>query len=255
MAIQYDDSSQAPGVSRRARTFMDEIVIPVEREFLGDGPVPTNVIDTLRDEAQEYEIYAPYIGPDNGGMGESFRGSLPVLEQAGRSMLGPPAMRVDGLDEETMHLLKLIGTDAQKEQYLRPLVASEIKSAFSMTEPLQGGGSEPKMIKSTATKEGDEWVINGNKWWTRQGTESDVWGCSLGRTPTPTHTKGALLFLVPTDAEGVDFSREVPHMADDMIALSHLEVIYRDVRVPAKNLLGEQNEASPMPSSDSDRHD
>jgi acyl-CoA dehydrogenase len=242
MAIRYDDSDQAEELARRARTFMDEVVLSVERKFLGDGPVPASVIDTLRDEAREYDIYAPQIESEYGGMGMSFRDALPVFEEAGRSMLGPPAMRVDGPDEGTMHLLELVGTDAQKEEYLRPLVAGKIKSAFSMTEPLQGGGSDPKMIKTSATRDGDEWIINGHKWWTSQGTESDVL-VVLARTDHNAHPyEGSSLFLVPKDADGINITREIPHMADEMIDMSHVEVIYEDVRVSAENLLGERNE-------------
>ena len=95
-------------------------------------------------------------------MGVDFRDGLPAFEQVGRSLLGPVAMHVDAPDEGNMHLLELQGTELQKEQYLEPLVEGDIKSAFSMTEPMQGAGSDPKMIKTTAEKDGDEWVIDGH---------------------------------------------------------------------------------------------
>ncbi|MFB6205546.1 MAG: acyl-CoA dehydrogenase family protein, partial [Haloglomus sp.] len=172
--MDYHDSDRATELAERAREFMDEVVIPTEREHLGDGPVDESLIEDLRAEARERGVYCPQIAETHGGMGESFRDVLPLFEEAGRSLLGAPAMRVDAPDEGNMHTIELVGTEEQKEEYLEPLVAGDIRSGFSMTEPRAGAGSDPKMIKTTAEKDGDEWVIDGHKWWTTQGDESDV---------------------------------------------------------------------------------
>jgi acyl-CoA dehydrogenase len=140
-----------------------------------------------------------------------------------------------------MHTLELVGTEAQKEEYLRPLAAGEMRSGFSMTEPLQGGGSDPKMLRTEARKEGDEWVIDGHKWWTTQGSEADVL-IVMARTDPDAHPyEGTSLFLVPADAEGVEIVRDVPHVGGELLGSSHAEIRYEDVRVPAENLLGEEN--------------
>jgi acyl-CoA dehydrogenase len=141
-----------------------------------------------------------------------------------------------------MHLLELGGTEAQKEEWLRPLVQGELVSTFSMTEPTPGGGSDPKMIRTTAEKDGDEWVINGHKWWSSQGHDSDVLFV-LARTDQDAHPyAGCSFFIVPTDTSGVNLKRDVPHLGDETIQMSHSEIDYNDVRVPEENLLGELND-------------
>jgi len=239
--MEYHDSERATELAERARAFMDEAVIPTEAEHLGDGPVPDDVIEDLREEARDRDVYCPQIDEAHGGMGEAFRDVLPLFEQAGRSLLGALAMRVDAPDEGNMHTLELVGTDEQKEEWLEPLVAGEIRSAFSMTEPSPGAGSDPKMMQTRAEKEGDEWVINGHKWWTTQGSEADVL-IVMARTNMDAHPyEGTSLFLVPTDADGVNVVRDIPHLGPDLVHATHAEIEYDDVRIPEENLLGELN--------------
>ncbi len=240
--MRYNDSDQAREVASRANDLMEEVVLPIERERAGGMAVSSGTIAELREAAREYDVYAPQIPEEYGGMGLSFRDSLPAFEEAGRSMLGQVAMRVDAPDEGNMHLLELAGDELQKETYLEPLVQGELKSGFSMTEPMQGAGSDPKMIQTTAEKDGDEWVIDGHKWWTSQGIEADVL-IVLARTDPEAHPYEACsLFLVPADADGVDVIRDVPHMGGGNRGASHAEIRYENVRVPEEHLLGELNE-------------
>ncbi|MFC4543704.1 acyl-CoA dehydrogenase family protein [Halosolutus amylolyticus] len=240
--MRYDDSDQAQELAQRAQDLMEEVVLPMERERPGGMAVSSGTITKLREAAREYDVYAPQIPEEHGGMGIDFRDALPVFEEAGRSLLGPVAMRVDAPDEGNMHLLELAGDDLQKEQYLDPLVAGDIKSGFSMTEPMQGAGSDPKMIQTTAEKEGDEWVIDGHKWWTTQGVEADVLFV-LARTDEDAHPyQGCSIFIVPADADGVEVVRNVPHMGGGAHGISHAEIVYDDVRVPEEHLLGELNQ-------------
>jgi acyl-CoA dehydrogenase len=220
---------------------MDEVVLPFERDHPGGEPVSETDIDDLREEARERDIYCPQISEEYGGMGVDFRDVLPVYEQAGRSLLGPGAMRVDASDEGNMNLLEMVGNENQKDRWLEPLVNGEIGSAFSMTEPLQGAGSDPKMIKTTAERDGDEWLINGHKWWTSRGMEADILFV-MARTDLESHPhKGCSIFVVPTDAEGVEFIRDVPAMGWKPVGYDQPEVRYMDVRVGDENLLGEKN--------------
>ena len=238
MDIDYHDSERATELAERAREFMDEVVIPAEREHLGEGPIDLSLVDELRAEARARDIYCPQIDEAHGGMGEEFRDVLPLFEQAGRSLLGAVAMRVDAPDEGNMHTIELVGTEEQKEEYLEPLVAGDIRSGFSMTEPREGAGSDPKMISTTAEKEGDEWVINGHKWWTTQGDEADVL-IVMARTNEDNHPyQGCSLFLVPTDADGVEIVEPTPHLGQTLLPESHAEIHYDNVRIPEENLLG-----------------
>ncbi|WP_255195051.1 acyl-CoA dehydrogenase family protein [Halorarius litoreus] len=238
--VSFDDSETAEELAARARALMDDVVIPKERQLRGDTAISRGTVKELRAAAREYDIYCPQIREEWGGMGHDFRDVLPAFEQAGRSLLGATAMRVDAPDEGNMHLLELQGTQLQKEQYLKPLVAGEIRSGFSMTEPMQGAGSDPKMIKTRAEKDGDEWVIDGHKWWTTQGLEADVL-LVFARTDLEAHPyEGCSVFIVPSDAPGVEVVRDVPHLGSEMTGTGHAEIKYDGVRVPEEHLLGEE---------------
>ena len=245
MEIQYDDSEKAREYAERTRGFLDEVVIPRERRLLRNREgfesrdELNTVIEELREEARDRGVYAPQMPEEYGGQGLSLTDVLPTFEEAGRSLLGPSALRISAPDEGNMHTIELAGTDGQKKRWLRPLVEGETKSAFSMTEPHDGAGSDPKMIRTTARREGDEWVIDGHKWWTTQGVEADVY-LVMARTDEDAHPyRGCSIFLVPADADGVEVVRDVPHMGES--GMSHAEMRYDDVRVPDDAMLGTEN--------------
>ncbi len=243
--LQYHDSETARELAERTREFVEEEAIPREkellrnRELLEDHERLDEEIEELRKIAREYEVYAPQIPEEYGGGGMEFRDALPAFEEAGRCLVAPSGMRISAPDEGNMHLLELVGTEEQKERWLEPLVEGEIRSAFSMTEPMDGAGSDPKMIKTTAEKEGDEYVIDGHKWWTTQGVEADLL-LVMARTDMDSHPYQACsIFAVPADTDGVDVVRDVPHMGDS--GKSHAEIRFDGVRVTEENLLGTEN--------------
>jgi acyl-CoA dehydrogenase len=239
--MEYDDPERGREVAERTREFVDDVVIPTEREYLGTGGVPDEAVARLREQAREHDVYGPQIPEEYGGLGLDFRALLPVFEQAGRSLLGPTALRCGAPDEGNMHTLEMVGSEAQKERWLRPLAAGEAKSGFAMTEPMQGGGSDPKMLRTTARRDGDKWVIDGHKWWTTQGGEADVL-LVMARTDEEAHPyEGTSIILVPTDTEGVEIVRDIPHLGGDPIGMTHAEIRFEDVRVPEENLLGAEN--------------
>ena len=239
--FEYPESDRAAELAERTRSFMDEVVLPYERDLAGDETVPAADLADLRAEARDYGVYCPQMPEQYGGMGESFRDALVVFEEAGRSLLGPPALRVDAPDEGNMHTIDIAGTEAQKGRWLPPLIEGESRSAFSMTEPMDGAGSDPKMIRTTAEKEGDEWVIDGHKWWTSNGYEADVF-LVMARTDPDAHPyEGCSIILVPADADGVEMVRDVPALGHGPVETSHAEVRYNGVRVPEENLLGAEN--------------
>ncbi|MEF8807354.1 acyl-CoA dehydrogenase family protein [Natronomonas sp.] len=240
--MEYEDPEPGRTVAEKTREFIDEVVVPKEQSMASGGAVSAGTVRELRNEAREYGIYAPQISEEYGGLGLSFREALPVFEAAGRSLLGPIALRVDAPDEGNMHLLELAGSDLQKEQYLGPLVDGELKSAFAMTEPSPGAGSDPKMLRSRAEKDGDEWVIDAHKWWTTQGVEADVF-IVLARTDPDAHPyEGSSLFLVDAEAPGVEVVRNIPHMGGGPTGKSHAEVKFKGVRVPDEHLLGTEGD-------------
>jgi acyl-CoA dehydrogenase len=245
MDVSYDDSERAREVAARTREFVDEVVLPEERALLGQRDERSaadrqeeaeSLIDDLREAAREHDVYGPQIPEAYGGLGMEFDDLLPVFEEAGRSILAMRAMHVAAPDEGNIHILDEAGTEAQKEEYLRPLANAEITSGFSMTEPLDGSGSDPKSIRTTAEKDGDEWVIDGHKWWTTQGSDADFL-IVVARTNQDAHPyMGVSLFIVDADADGVELVRDVPHMGE--AGMAHSEIKYDGVRVPEENLLG-----------------
>lgn len=238
--LTFTDSAAAAELADRAHRLMDDVVIPAERDLAGGTTVSEGTVRELREAARDYDVYAPQISTDYGGMGYDFRDVLPAFEVAGRSPLGPVAMRVDAPDEGNMHLLEMQGTELQKEQYLEPLVEGRLKSGFAMTEPLQGGGSDPKMLKTTAERDGDDWIIDGHKWWTTQGIDADIL-LVFARTDQDAHPyEGSSVFVVPADAPGVEIVRNIPHMGGEMTGKGHAEIVFDGVRVPHEHLLGEE---------------
>jgi acyl-CoA dehydrogenase len=239
--MEYDDPQDGRELAERVRAFVEEEVIPVERDLLGEGSVSADEMAALREMARERDVYAPQVEEESGGLGYDLRAVLPAFEAAGRSLLGPAAIRVDAPDEGNMHTLEMFGTEDQKERWLRPLVAGDVVSAFAMTEPMQGAGSDPKMLATTAEKEGDEYVIDGHKWWTSNGSQADVF-LTMARTDQDAHPyQGASIILVPRDADGLEIVRDVPHVGGAVTGSSHAEVRFDGVRVPEENLLGAEN--------------
>lgn len=135
----------------------------------------------------------------------------------------------------------MAGTEAQKEQWLRPLVEGEIQSAFSMTEPAQGGGSDPKIPNTSAVKDRDERVINGHKWWTSAGSVADIL-LAMARTDLDARPYGGTsIILVPTDADGMNTVRDGGHVGGHGIVKEspgHAEAKYEDVQVPVESAIG-----------------
>jgi acyl-CoA dehydrogenase len=244
--MDYHDSEKAVEVATRVERFMEEEVLPREREALRTQElIPEAEIHEFWEMAKERDLFAPQVPEEYGGQGLNFQDMLPSFEQVGRSLFGALSIRANAPQEGNMHTLEIAGTEQQKEEYLRPLVEGEIQTGFSMTEPMDGGGSDPKMLKTTARKEGDEWVINGHKWWTSDGYDADLL-LVMARTDLDAHPyAGTSIFLVPTDADGVEIVRNIPHLGGHGIVdieRGHAEIKYDGVRVPEEALLGELNE-------------
>jgi acyl-CoA dehydrogenase len=223
---------------------MDEEVLPREREALRTGDlISFDELEEYWEMAKERDLFAPQVPEEYGGQGLDFRDMLPSFEQVGRSLFGALAIRANAPDEGNMHTLEIGGSERIKEEYLRPLVQGEKWSAFSMTEPMSGGGSDPKMLRTTAEKDGDEWVINGHKWWSSQGKIADFL-LVMARTDPDAHPyEGTSIILVPKDTDGVEIVRNYPVLGGHGVMeteFGHAEVVYDDVRVPVDNTIGEE---------------
>jgi len=219
----------------RYRAFMEEHVYPNEQALETDDAL----VAELQARAKSEGLWAPHVPPEAGGTGTGFLAYAHLNEEIGRSI---PAQLVFGCqapDAGNAEILHLFGTDAQKERWLRPLVAGEIRSFFSMTEP-EVSGSDPTTLKTTARREGEEWVIDGHKWFS-----SSAQGAAFGIVMAVTDPDAAphsrmSQIIVPADSPGFEVVRPTPVLGHVGHGWStHCEVRYTGVRVPVENVLGE----------------
>ncbi|MDE2749739.1 MAG: acyl-CoA dehydrogenase family protein [Chloroflexota bacterium] len=226
-------------IAHRVRQFVDDEVIPVETELLRSGvDLNRDILGDLRARAKAARLWAPTMPRKWGGMGLNIQEIVPVFEQAGRSMLGPLAIHCAAPDEGNMHLLHNWANDAQTERYLAPLAKGEAFSAFSMTEPPPGAGSDPRMIQTRAIRDGDDWIINGHKWLTTNGEIADFF-IIMARTDPAVHPyQGCTQFLAPRDTPGINILRDVPVMGANDFG-GHVEILYENVRLPDSAILGQ----------------
>ena len=217
------------------RAFMEEHVYPHERALAHDD---TDLIASLQAKAKEAGLWAPHVPPEAGGTGRGFLAYAHLNEEIGRSTYAQLVFGCQAPDAGNAEILHLFGTDEQKERWLRPLVAGEIRSFFSMTEP-EVPGSDPTTLRTSARRDGDDWVIDGHKWFS-SGADGAAFGIVMAVTDpdAPPHARASQI-VVPADTPGVEVVRPIPVLGHAGRGWStHCEVWYRDVRVPVGNTLG-----------------
>jgi alkylation response protein AidB-like acyl-CoA dehydrogenase len=221
--------------------FMEREVQPIEQEMLhGD---PARVEDMVRDAqrmVRQMDLWAPNHPVEFGGLGLSMVDHGLLSEALGRSPFGHSVFGVQAPDAGNIEILHKYGTLEQKERFLRPLVAGEVRSCFSMTEP-ETAGSNPTLLATTAVKDGDDYVINGQKWFT-SSADGAAFAILMAVTDpdAPPHRRASMI-LVPTDTPGFNLIRNVSVMGHAGSGhASHAEVIYQSCRVPQSNLLGDE---------------
>lgn len=194
--IDFSLTPALADLQARVRRFVAEQVIPLEGDPRQGAHGPEEPLRTeLIERARRAELLTPHVAPEYGGLGLSHVERAVVFEEAGVSLLGPVALNVFAPDEGNMHLLEAVATHAQKERWLKPLAAAQIRSCFCMTEPAPGAGSDPNMLATTAEPDGEHYVINGRKWFI---TGAD--GASLAIIMARVPEVGATMFLAPMNA-------------------------------------------------------
>ena len=230
----------APPTERleRTRAFMDERVLPNEPILDREDDDADELVRRLRDEVRDLGLYAPHVPPEAGGTGTGFLDYAYLNEHIGRSLWGQLVFGCQAPDAGNAEILHLFGTDEQKERWLHPLVAGEIRSFFSMTEP-EVPGSDPTTLRTRAVRDGDEWVIDGHKWFS-SGAEGAAFGIVMAVTdPDAAPHARATQIIVPADTPGVDVVRPIAVLGHAGRGwTTHCEVRYTSVRVPSTNTLG-----------------
>ncbi len=237
--MDFEISEKMTTILDMVGQFMDTEVIPLEGELLhGDQATLDQMVRHAQDKVRQMELWAPNHPVDFGGLGLSMLEHGLVSEALGRSPLGHIVFGVQAPDAGNIEILHAHATDDQRERFLRPLVAGEIRSCFSMTEP-EMPGSNPTMMATTAVKDGDDYVINGQKWFT-SSADGAAFAIVMAVTnpDAPPHQRASMI-LVPTDTPGFNLVRNVSMMGHPGSGhASHAEVIYQGCRVPQANLLG-----------------
>jgi len=223
--------------------FVEKELIPMEPHFttmeFRDG---LKLFEEKRKMVKKMELWAPNHPKEYGGMGLNLMEHALVSEALGRTPLGHYIFGCQAPDAGNIEVLHKYGTPEQKEKYLAPLVAGEIRSCFSMTE-VNMPGSNPVMLETTAVKDGDDYVINGHKWYSSSADGSKFAIVMAVTNPDAPRYLNASMIIVPTDNPGFNLVRNIPvmgHVGSDYA--SHGEIIYQSCRVPQKNLLGAEGQ-------------
>ena len=224
------------------RAFMEEHVFPNEQRLDREDDAAQELIGTLQERARAAGLWAPHMPAEAGGTGEGFLYYACMNEEIGRAHWAQLVFGCQAPDAGNAEILHQFGTEEQKAQFLEPLVAGRARSFFSMTEP-DVAGSDPTLLRTRAVVDGDEWVIDGHKWFS-SGAEDATFAIvfAISDPDAPTYERGTMI-LVPADAPGLTISPG-PVMGHGGRAWNtHCEVRYEGVRVPVANTLGKRGEA------------
>jgi acyl-CoA dehydrogenase len=224
------------------------------REFVREEVYPLEVLDTddagfmrtirpLQAEVKRQKLWATHLPPDLGGQGYGQVKLGLMHEIEGASVWAPIVFGNQAPDSGNSEVLANFGSDAQKKRWLFPLLDGQIRSAFSMTEP-NTAGSDPTLLTTTAVLDGDEWVINGHKWFTSNGMIADFLIAMVVTEPQADAYERASMIIVPSDARGLKKVRNIPTMAGEheRFGYGHSEIVYDNVRVPPDNIIGERGQ-------------
>lgn len=240
MTISFAFSPEVEELRAQIRDFIDNFVKPIEEDIKakdGDRETLVRGVISMRKEAQDRGIWLPHMSPEWGGMGLGNVELAMVSAEAARSGYGPYAMNCQAPDEGNMHTLEKWGTDAQKDKYLRGLCEGTMRSCFAMTEP-EVAGSDPTLIQTHGVKDGDDWIINGRKWFISQA-HSASFAILIARTEdNPSVPQAAnTAFIVDIPTEGWNEVREVETMHG---STGHSEISIENMRIPDSQRMGDR---------------
>ncbi len=237
--MDFNLAPETDDIRRRIRAFVDARVIPLEAKpesFDEHENIRLDLLDDLRGQVKALGLWAPQMPAERGGLGLSVASMAVCYEEMGRSIFGPAAFNSAAPDDGNMILLNKAATGAQKEKWLQPIIDGKVRSAFAMTEPAPGAGSDPSLMRTHAVRQGDTWAINGRKWFiTGAGVAQHI--VLIARTSDDPR-KGLTAFLVDRDQPGWNITRRVPIMGPEEHG-GHCEIEIEDLQVPDQHRLME----------------
>jgi acyl-CoA dehydrogenase len=241
--MHFEYSDKVKDLQKRLLAFMDEYIYPNEKLYHqqieeGDRWQPTAIIEGLKPKARAAGLWNLFLPENPYGEGLSNLEYAPLCEIMGRSTMAPEVFNCSAPDTGNMEVLARYGSEEHKERWLKPLLNGEIRSCFAMTEPAVAS-SDATNIQSSIMRDGDEYVINGHKWWSSgAGDPRCKIAIFMGKTDpkAPKHKQQSMI-LVPMHAPGVTIKRMLTVFGYDHAPHGHGEVVYENVRVPASNIL------------------
>jgi len=248
--MEFEFSPDVQAMQQTLRRFVEREVLPADREWhrLADaGTYPLAVIEPLKERAKAaglWNLFLPGLADDEPGTRLSNLDYAPMAEIMGRIPWASEVFNCNAPDTGNIELLHLAATAAQRDAWLKPLLGGSIRSAFAMTEP-DVASSDATNIRTSIRRDGDSWVINGRKWFITNAAHPNcriviVLGVSDERQEADRHLRHSMV-LVPMDTPGLTIVRNIPIMHHQSPE-GHCELLFRDVRVPASNLLGEEGQ-------------
>jgi acyl-CoA dehydrogenase len=241
--VDFEHSARSRNYQRRLGAFMDEHIYPNEERFhaqldVGNRWQEPPLLAQLQEKARAAQLWNLFLPDSARGAGLSNLEYAPLCEMMGRVLWSAEVFNCSAPDTGNMETLERYGTPEQKQQWLEPLLAGTIRSAFAMTEP-QVASSDATNIEGSIVRAGDSYVINGRKWWTSgAGSARCRLFIFMGKTDAaaPSHRQQSMI-LVPRETAGITILRHLPVFGFDDAPHGHMEIEFRDVRVPAANLL------------------
>ncbi|MCV2866125.1 acyl-CoA dehydrogenase family protein [Albidovulum sediminicola] len=235
--MDFNLPAEIDAIRLRTRAFIADKVLPLEVDpanYDAHENIRPDLLEQVRAKARAAGLWAPQAPRDRGGMGLPHIGWAAVYEEANRSIFGPACLNCAAPDDGNINLLARIGTEAQKRWWLDPLIAGEVRSAFAMTEPHPGGGSDPNMMLTKAERKGDNWVVSGRKWFIT-GAEGARHFILMARTSDDPR-KGLTAFLYHADQPGWRIERRIPIMGPEEHG-GHCEIVYDGLEIADENRL------------------
>ncbi len=242
--MDFEYSPKVQELMDRVNAFMDEYIYPNEDQFMkevaeGDRWQPTQIVETLKAKAKEQGLWNLFLPESDHGAGLTNVEYAPLCEIMGRVLWAPEVFNCNAPDTGNMEVLARYGTPEQQEQWLKPLLEGEIRSCFAMTEPAVAS-SDATNIESSIVRDGDEYVVNGRKWWSSGANDPR---CQMfifmGKSDpeNPNRHQQQSMIIVPRDTPGVNILRHLPVFGFDDAPHGHAEILFENVRVPASNML------------------
>ena len=236
-AMDFTISPRVEDYRARIAAFVDTRIVPLESDpaaYDGHGNINLTELARLRGLARDAGLWCLQLRPETGGAGLDKVGMAVCYEAMNRSIFGPVVFNSAAPDDGNMMVLEKVATPTQKERWLAPIVDGRVRSAFAMTEPHPGGGSDPGMIQTRAERRGDTYVVSGRKWYIT-GAEEAAHFILMARTSDDAR-KGLTAFLFHKDQPGWEILRRIPIMGPEEHG-GHCELLFDGLEIPAENVL------------------